>query len=325
MKICKNCGKQLKDTAKFCYFCGNKADEEIKRFCDDCGAEITGEMTFCPECGKHVSDVSAYTDADAAGRSAETAQSDPHFVPISASVEISTPPTTEKILPGFNYSVTSSGRYVIVSMWDKFLTEVDIPSSVEVIGPKAFEGSRLINVTLHEGLRMIDDRAFADCKLLTSIAIPDSVNFIGNEVFLNCEKLDITIPDSVSHIGENAVLNTLSDNRIKAEIEAKRVAAANIFKYVQNEQGDVTVVGLNDESVTKVVIPDKDAEMRPVTGIGERAFFKNKNLVEIVVPECVTAVGKDAFAGCKNLVVKISKNAKFGKNAFGGCKEVITF
>ena len=325
MKTCKYCGKQIKDTSKFCYYCGKKAEEESKRFCDECGTEITNGMTFCPECGKLVSDMSLGGEPEAESSVDNTKEKDEHFIPPSTTTEVSTPAAVDKVLPGFNYSVTSSGKYVIVSLWDKFLTEVDIPDTVEVIGPKAFEGSRVISVTLREGLRMIDDRAFADCKLLTSINIPASVNYIGDEAFVNCDKLDIQISKSISHIGVNVDLNTLSDNRVKAEKEKQRVAAAKVFKYEAIDGGRVKVVGLADESQTKLVIPEKDEKLKNVTEIAEKAFFKNKNIVEVTIPKSVTVVGKDAFAGCKNLTVKVSKNAEIGKNAFAGCEKVITY
>ena len=51
----------------------------------------------------------------------------------------------------------------------------------------------------------IGERAFADCKSLTSIDIPDGVTSIGKGAFYSCESLtSIVIPDGVTSIGKGA-------------------------------------------------------------------------------------------------------------------------
>ncbi|MBQ9715293.1 MAG: zinc ribbon domain-containing protein, partial [Clostridia bacterium] len=58
MKPCPKCGEQIKDTLKFCVYCGcNIAQEEEKnktKFCGECGAELVEGMKFCGECGAKV-------------------------------------------------------------------------------------------------------------------------------------------------------------------------------------------------------------------------------------------------------------------------------
>ena len=58
MKTCPKCGEQIKETLKFCVYCGcNMAQEEAKakaKFCGECGAQIEDGMRFCGECGAKV-------------------------------------------------------------------------------------------------------------------------------------------------------------------------------------------------------------------------------------------------------------------------------
>ena len=53
--ICKNCGKELADNAKFCGGCGSKIEAEPVqsngRLCPACGAALTPGVNFCASCG----------------------------------------------------------------------------------------------------------------------------------------------------------------------------------------------------------------------------------------------------------------------------------
>ena len=57
------------------------------------------------------------------------------------------------------------------------------------LGESAFEKLSIKQITLSEGLRYINDKAFKDCQFLEKINIPKSVKYIGN-VFQGCNSLD---------------------------------------------------------------------------------------------------------------------------------------
>jgi hypothetical protein len=51
----------------------------------------------------------------------------------------------------------------------------------------------------------IGDSAFSNCRVLTSVTIPDGVTDIGDYAFYMCEMLtSATLPYSVKHIGKDA-------------------------------------------------------------------------------------------------------------------------
>lgn len=54
------------------------------------------------------------------------------------------------------------------------------------------------------GVETIEAFAFSDCRNLTSITIPGSVNEIGICAFDGCVNLSLTVPDSVTRIGSSA-------------------------------------------------------------------------------------------------------------------------
>ncbi len=73
---------------------------------------------------------------------------------------------------------------------------------VTSIGDYAFqECKELTSITLPDSLQSIGDGAFDECVSLTSISIPSKVTEIGEAAFSSCEKIEeIKIPDGVTSI-----------------------------------------------------------------------------------------------------------------------------
>ncbi len=115
------------------------------------------------------------------------------------------------------------------------LTNVTLPDGIKVIGTDAFSGCESLNLTdyengyylgntdtpclvlvvvidptavtsfaVHADAKIIASYAFADCKRLLEILIPNGVLNIGDHAFENCEELiNLVIPDTVKELGEN--------------------------------------------------------------------------------------------------------------------------
>ena len=63
-----------------------------------------------------------------------------------------------------------------------------------------------------------------------------------------------------------------------------------------------------------------------VTEIEDNAFYGNKNITTIIIPETITSIGKSAFMGCSNLTVVTIPNSitEIGDNAFKDCTSLTT-
>ena len=88
--------------------------------------------------------------------------------------------------------------------WAAFAGEIErviIGKGVEKIGAYAFSGlEKLASVSFEEGsqLAVIEEYAFADCKELRELALPDGLEKLGEAAFAHCEKLSkLVLPESV--------------------------------------------------------------------------------------------------------------------------------
>ena len=83
---------------------------------------------------------------------------------------------------------------------------VRVHPSIRVIRAKAFfRQTRLISVELHDGIEVIQEDAFYDCRSLREILFPPSVRAIKDSAFYNCSRLTTAIlNDGLEEIGEHA-------------------------------------------------------------------------------------------------------------------------
>ena len=182
--------------------------------------------------------------------------------------------------------------------------KVTVPNTVIAIGEKAFyECKSISSIIIPNTVISIGDLAFYGCESLSSITIPNSVKSIGVFAFEDCISLTkITIPNSVTNIGRGAFEET---PWLKAQQKKNPLVVVNgILIDGSGSKGDVTipktVTTIGDSafycaSISSITIPNT------VTSIGYLALANCNNLRSIVIPSSVTRIGERAIAYCDNL------------------------
>lgn len=103
-------------------------------------------------------------------------------------------------------------------------TSIEIPSTVKIIGAKAFKGLPLVSVIIPEGVEKIEDEAFMECKKIEEITIPSSVKSIGDNAFKGCVSLkEITVENPNAECGTGVLLSCSSLKTVNASDQVKKI------------------------------------------------------------------------------------------------------
>lgn len=83
----------------------------------------------------------------------------------------------------------------LVDMWQYALTrtyfeEIVIPGSIKEIIPFTFNQSQVQRVYIKEGTKKIDAWAFKDCKALTDVYLPSTIEKISDNAFAGCGNIN---------------------------------------------------------------------------------------------------------------------------------------
>ena len=250
----------------------------------------------------------------------------------------------------YGYKVLDDGT-VSITYYKGNDTDVTIPYAIDKktvteIGAHAFDCHRdIVSVKIPNGVRSIGNAAFFDCDSLANIEIPDSVIFIDANAFCNCSSLtSIRLPNNLTYISggildDCAKLKSITIPKNVEKIEnnfLKRcynLQEITVSKENRNYK-DIDGVLFDKNMDTLVIYPcGRDGVYRIPDGvkkIGEKAFYFNYNLNDIIIPDSVNEIKNWAFCACtglKKVVIPSSVNT-IADEAFSGCyslKKIIGF
>lgn len=200
------------------------------------------------------------------------------------------------------YTITSSSTVSLVAPsdyddwegYDKPTGELTLPSSVT-----------------HEGtpytVTAVDDKAFLDCKRITSLHVPSSIATIGARAFANDTSLtEVTIDEGLASIARMAFsqCKNLATIHLPATLTSIGMQAFQGTAYYNNDANWSPVLTLvldgwllqTANTVSgDIVISDN------IVGIANHAFYYCRYLEGVTLPATLRRIGQSAFLECSQL------------------------
>lgn len=163
----------------------------------------------------------------------------------------------------------------------------------------------------------IGEDAFASCRELTSVSLPESVTTIGTRAFMNCSALtSLEVPDNVVTIGISAFANCTSLTSVKIGRGVAVIGLAFSNPFLGCSSLESVIVDSNNatfdsrDNCNAIIVTETNVLLTgckntvipsTVTSIGSSAFFGCSGLTSIEVPSSVTSIGGSAFCYCSGL------------------------
>lgn len=235
--------------------------------------------------------------------------------------------------------VISIGEWVFYDNQD--LKSITMPDTIEKISAFAFSGSSVEKIRFSRILLEIGDKAFAECRNIVSLYLPDGLERIGDSAFYNCASLQlIFLPESVTSLGSDN-FNSMNLCRLYTDGSISLVDVTLLttgvqvidfvevgclfYAIIQGEDGQLyaeTALYMGQE--IQVTIPESviyGGEAITVKGIGKGAFIGGTNIDRVDMADSIEYIRDYAFESCESLYTVIfSASLKtIGTYAFAYC------
>ena len=164
------------------------------------------------------------------------------------------------------------------------LSSIDL-STIESLGASCMSGTAIERVEL-PNLKSWDYGVFEDCKKLTSVTFPVTIDNITTRAFWNCENLSTIDLSHCSIIGGGALYNCTS----LTDIKLFNVKQTEWTTSYENYQSCKVGSFMNCNNLTSV-------DLGSIQKLGDRAFYGCTSLKKITLPSTITNLGWECFDG----------------------------
>lgn len=186
------------------------------------------------------------------------------------------------------------------------LSEIILPSNLELIGNSAFKNTALTTFTVPVSVTKLGTNIFEGCLALTSVTfedtedVPSELETLGNEMFLDCSNLTtVKLPSSLIFMGKATFQNSgLTEIEIPGGVTALSSSATASYS------GESALFDGCRDLHTVTFAQNKDGEYS-LTAIGGKTFQGCVSLKTIDLPSSLTGIGQYAFSGSGLTAIKI--------------------
>ncbi len=236
------------------------------------------------------------------------------------------------------------------------IKHVEVPEGITCLAKSCFYDMRgIITVKLPKSLKSIESRAFRNCISLEKVCFGGAQVQIHKDAFRNCTSLKTVRTcdgkeytfEGISHIKMMNTGNTGADGALEKVLEAGEACAISVGQKVSGRAGDLEVNVVSDLILDLVRVVHKQvlgnfrlsgtmllkylgAESRVivpegVTRIAEEAFAGKENIDKVILPESLREIGAEAFRDCLLLqTITLPEGLeRIGKGAFENCVKLL--
>ena len=206
-------------------------------------------------------------------------------------------------------------RYILTSAFAKCtsLVSIELPDSVEKIAARVFDGcTSLVDIKLSDNIKKLSLGVFSDCVGLQAIKVPLMTKNIAEEAFAGCVSLrSIHIPELVKKIDESAFVGCENLEEITVDENNAKYSASDNVLYDKHETRLIRC----PSSYDNFIVPEL------VSAIGKNAFNCCKKLKTVYLPPYLMRIEEYTFANCEALeTIDIPDNVvAIKRGAFENC------
>ncbi len=221
------------------------------------------------------------------------------------------------------------------------IKHIEVPEGVEVLGKSSFYDMRgIVDIRLPRTLKKIESRAFRNCIGLEQVILGGNEIEIDEDAFRNCTSLKaVRTSDGTVYTfeGLHRLYRICSEASLSQEACAaseKGEAAARVcvpfgeapasVRTIHRQvfgnfrlSGTILLQYLGAES--RVVVPEG------VTAIAEEAFAGIETINKVILPESLREIGAEAFRGCLLMqTINLPEGLRsIGAGAFSDCVKLL--
>ena len=226
------------------------------------------------------------------------------------------------------------------------LEDIVFPDWVELIGYDACKNcSNLMSIQFGSQLKGIDYHAFQYCNLLDNVVLPDSFEFINENVFADSGITSIEIPSSVTSIKWNVFRNCTNLKSVKLlstittipssmfddcpKLESVTLSSSIVEVGESAFRGCTSLKSFPFSQITKIdwgafqSSGIEEADLSSVTDFSyaNSSFSYCNSLKKVILPNNVTSLANGMFYNCKSLIdVNIPSSLEIiNDELFDGC------
>lgn len=180
------------------------------------------------------------------------------------------------------------------------IESITIPASVTTIERYAFNSAKIKSISFESGsnLSTIGIGVFNSCPNLESIVIPEGIERIDEEAFVQCSKLKtVTLPSTLTEIGSSAFSSCSSLESVNIP-DGVEIIGSYAFSYCYDLKSATisgSVKSFGNSAFTYCTSLESVTICAGVTAIPDSAFYECCKLSSVSLPDTLTSIGLYAF------------------------------